>query len=296
MAIRRLEPGDTLIVGGGDYFGAAGWRPSNAPMATATNPITVMAAPGERPVLHGVINIKRPSFWTFDGINITHHASTDSTYLLRITDGVGWTFRNGEIWGNGRISNVLINGTVKNEPRNWTFANNCVHDLGIGKNPNNDHNMYVTPGYQSGPGLIERNVFYGVPNGNHIKAAGPNSKTGAANLKIRYNTMWKGSQGVLVAYGSHHVTMNRNIIVKRWNGRTDNPAIRGHHLRNTTNRAADNLVSGYRSALKNTQKRYGHIRNGGGNIKMKPHFASTGSCSGFQPQEPAAQNYGHLAP
>lgn len=294
--IRYLRPGDTVIVHGGDYYGAAGFRQPGIPKATASSPIRVLAAPGERPVLHGVINITDPSYFLFDGINITYHPDTASSYLLRITNGVGWTYRNAEIWGNTRISNVLINGTVDGEPRDWRFAGNCVHDIGAGPNPNNDHNMYVTPGYASGPGIIERNLLFRAPNGNHIKAAGPGPSTGAANLRIRYNTMWKGSQGVLVAYGSHHVALQRNLILNRWNGRADNPAIRGHELTGNTNIAANNLGFGYQSVIKNTQTDAGRLRNGGGNIVQNPMFDATSSCAGFRPTAPEAQAYGHLAP
>lgn len=296
-AFKKLYPGDTLTVHGGDYYGAAGWRPSSIPLATASNPIVVQAAPGDRPVLHGVINIARPSYWTFDGINITYNPNTASSYLLRITNGVGWTFKNGEIWGNRKISNVLINGTITGEPKDWTFTGNCVHDIGAGSgNPNNDHNMYVTPGYSSGPGLISRNVLWGVPNGNQIKAAGPSPSTGAANLRIQYNTMWKASQGVLVAYGSHHVSLYNNLIVQRWNGRADNPGIRGHELTGRTNVAANNLAYSYASVLLNSQGDEGRIRNGGGNARVNPVFDSVGSCNGFTPTKPAAAAYGHLAP
>lgn len=294
--MRYLRPGDTLIVHGGDYYGSAGFRQPGIPLATASSPIQVLAAPGERPVLHGVINIQRPSYWLFDGINITRDPSAKKTsYLLRITNGVGWTYRNGEIWGNSGISNVLINGTIDGEPRDWRFANNCVHHIGAGPNDNNDHNMYVTPGYDSGPGIIERNLFFNAPNGNHIKAAGPNASTGAANLKIRYNTMFRASQGVLVSYGSHHVSLQRNLIVQRLYGRPDNPGIRGHELRNRTNIAANNLAYAYRSVLLNTQAQNGRVRDGGGNRRFNPEFASTGTCSDFEPLEVAAQAFGHLA-
>lgn len=294
--IRRIRPGETLIVHGGDYYESVGFRDPEIPDATASNPIQILAAPGERPVLHGVINITNPSYWTFDGINITLDPSKPKSYLLRITNGVGWTYRNAEIWGNSRISNVLINGTVAGQPRDWRFVGNCVHHINVGPNDNNDHNMYVTPGYNSGPGIIERNLFFDAPNGNHIKAAGPNASTGAANLTIRYNTMYRASQGVLVAYGSHHVSLQRNLIVQRLYGRADNPGMRGHELRNRTNIAANNLAYAYRSVLLNTQAQDGRIRDGGGNQRMNPDFASTAGCTAFQPLKPAAKAFGHLAP
>jgi hypothetical protein len=296
--LQFLQPGDTLLVHEGHYYGGAGYRQPGIPAATASNPIRVLAAPGERPVLHGVLALERPSYWEFDGINITRDPNSKRrTYLLRIKGGVGWSFRNAEIWGNPAISNVTITQGTSGEPRNWTFAGNCVHDIGAGSSsPNNDHNLYLIPGTSSGPGVIERNIFFGVPNGNHIKA-GPNSSIpGASKVQIRYNTMWKASQGVLVSYRTHHVSLQRNLIVKRWNGRSDNPGIRGHELTNTTNIAANNVTYGYRSVLLNTQAANGRVRDGGGNRKINPQFDQVGTCSGFAPTNPKAQAYGHLAP
>ena len=34
----------------------------------------------------------------------------------------------------------------------------------------NDHNLYLMPGVSSGPGMIERNIFFNAENGGHIKA------------------------------------------------------------------------------------------------------------------------------
>lgn len=292
----RVEAGDTLIVHGGDYYEVVGWRRADLAPATASNPIRVLAAPGERPVIHGVVNLERPSHWLFDGINITRDpARPIDEGLLKIRDGVNWTYRNAEIWGGEGVSNVSIRGTRRGEPGNWRFTGNCVHDVGDGPRANNYHNMYVTSGYTAGVGVIERNLFFNVPNGNHIKA-GPNSETGASNLKIRYNTMFKGSQGVLASYRTHHVSLTRNLIVKRWGGRANNPGIRGHELTNTTNIAADNMVWGFEQALLNTQASNGRIRNGGGNVKRNPLFDATATCNDFLPTLPKATAYGHRAP
>lgn len=296
-AIRYAEPGDTIVVHDGHYWENAGWRPADAPRATATQPIQLIAAQGARPVLHGVLKLDKPSYWIIDGINITRDPKRPiDSALLKLVGGTGWVFRNGEIWGGEGVANVSITASPDGSPAtNWRFVGNCVHDVGDGPNSMNYHNMYVYAGDGSGSSVIAGNVFFNAPNGNHIKAAAPPRQPIAADVAIRYNTMYRAPQGVLVSYGSRSISLSRNLIVGRWGGRADNPAIRGHELLNSTNAAKGNASWGYESVLKNTQASNGKIRNLGGNVKLQPRFNSVGSCHGFTPQTAEAKAYGHLA-
>jgi hypothetical protein len=294
FAIRHLVPGDTLIVSGGTYREVAGW---GTDPATPEQPILVQAAPGERVVLKGVLHVAGASYWTFDGINVTRDPDRPKDqYLVKLVDGVGWKFINAEVWGTRGVSNVMINGTKAGEPRDWRFVGNCVHGVGDGPHFMNYHNMYLTPGVRSGSGFIARNLFFDVANGNHIKAAGPDASTGgAANVRIAYNTMVRAGQGVVVAYRSHHIDLERNLITNRVGGSAWYPAIRGYSVSGAGNVAKANAAWGYDDALRST---YGNrvIRNAGGNRLLNPRFASTGGCDDYRPTNPAAAAYGHLAP
>jgi hypothetical protein len=67
-AFSRLRAGDTLEVRGGDYDERVSMKPA---AGTATSRITVRAARGERPVLHGLLWLGAPSYWTISGLNVT---------------------------------------------------------------------------------------------------------------------------------------------------------------------------------------------------------------------------------
>lgn len=125
-ALSQLEPGDVLTVSGGTYAE----RVKNARLepATAEQPITVQAAPGERPVLKGLLWIRGMDHWRFDGINITWGNGDDDEHMVKLTDGVGWEFLNAEVWGARSFAAILVATTGGSEPTDWRIAGNCVHD------------------------------------------------------------------------------------------------------------------------------------------------------------------------
>lgn len=293
-AFQQLRPGDTLLVHGGTYREVAGW---GITPGTATAPITVRAVAGERVVVRGVLQLVGASYWTFDGINVTRDPTRPKDqFLVKLVDGRGWRYRNAEIWGTTGVSNVMIVGTKRGEPADWRLIDNCIHGVAGGPHFMNYHNVYLMPGYSSGPGVIARNLFFDVANGNHVKAAGPEgSGRGAANVLIEQNTMVGAGQGLVIAYGSHHIDVRRNLIGRRIGGAAFYPAVRGYDVDGRGNRAGDNAYFDYASAILNSPTGDFRVRDAGGNRRIQPRFASTGACDRFRPTNAAAKAYGHLS-
>jgi hypothetical protein len=74
----------------------------------------------EKPVLQGLLWLSRPSFWTIDGINVTWKDGISSRkHMIKLTNGVGWIFKNAEVWGAKSYAGILVAGTEANEPANW---------------------------------------------------------------------------------------------------------------------------------------------------------------------------------
>ncbi|MBI4729838.1 MAG: VCBS repeat-containing protein [Acidobacteria bacterium] len=295
QSLRRLSPGDTLWVRGGTYrerITTNGFR-AGSPSA----PVRVIAYPGERPLIKGVLWIRYADYWAFDGIDVTWDAERNGArdFLLKIMSGVGWSYRNAEIWGARWVGNVYIGTAVEGQPARWTLSGNCIHDNDARGAYLTDHNIYLDPGLGSGPGVIERNILFNAENGYNIKAAGPDRSGGAANVAIRNNTMASAAEGVTVAFGSHHITLERNLIGPRAGGKSWYPAIRGAEAFGERNGARSNAAHAVARVLLNTDSSTG-IADLGGNRLLDPRFDSITSCRGFHPRDPSADAYGRYAP
>ena len=293
VAMRRLAPGDTLFVRGGTYREYLGW---NVRAGTSTAPIRLVGYPGERVVVMGLLKLVKGHYWHVNRINVTRDPNKPLLQaLVKFTDGVGWRYMNSEVWGARGVSNLMVNGTTTGQPRNYRITGNCIHDNdSTGDDWMNYHNIYLYPGYTSGPGLIERNIMFNAEKGNNIKAAGPHSGRGAAYVTIRYNTMARAGQGVVVAYGSHHIKLYRNLITHRRGGSSWYPAIRGYEVSGAGNKAWDNASARYDSVLRSTISKR-PIANGGGNRKITVRYNSASDCSGWRPTTSAAKAYGRYA-
>src|SRR6266571_5195282 len=68
-ALGDLQPGDTLYVRGGTYQERV--LPGPLAKGTESAPIIVQAYPGEFPVVKGLFWVNEPTYWIFDGINVT---------------------------------------------------------------------------------------------------------------------------------------------------------------------------------------------------------------------------------
>jgi hypothetical protein len=294
-AVRRAVAGDTIVVRGGTYFEAVGW---GARKGTATAPIRLESFVGERVVIKGTLALKGADYWIVRRINVTRNpADGRKEALVSFFGGVGWQFLDSEVWGTIGVSNIMIKESPPHgAPRNWRVAGNCIHDNNAtGDGPVQDHNIYLYPGYKSGPGVIERNIFFNARNGSHIKAAGATAVTGAAYVTIRYNTMVRGSAGISIGYGSHHIKMQRNLIGIQWGGTsTYIAALIGNHLTGHYNSSYDMAVWGYKKAMNSVNSTTRPITTTR-TVWVRPTFDSTTSCAGFHPTGVSVA-YGRYAP
>ena len=152
-AIRLAQPGDTIIVRQGTYVGAAGY---GARPARRSAPIRLQNAPGERVVIKGTLQLDNADYWRVSGINVTQDPNGPrKEFLVKFDGGTGWQFVRAEVWGTRGVSNLMISGSARyGSPKNYRVADNCIHDNNAVGDPfMNDHNIYLMPGYHSGPGV-----------------------------------------------------------------------------------------------------------------------------------------------
>lgn len=295
-AVRRAVAGDTIVVRGGTYQESVGW---GARKGTSSAPIGLQSYDGERVVIKGTLALNGADYWIVRGINVTRDpvlARHES--LVSFIGGVGWQFLDAEVWGTNGVSNLLVRGSsTYGIPKNYRIAGNCIHDnLASGDAPMTDHNIYVYPGYTSGPGVIERNILFNAHNGANIKAAGPSSSYGTAYLTIRYNTMVRAAAGVVVGYGSHHTKLQRNLVGAQWGGTSSYiAAYIANHLTGWTNTSTDLAVWGYRkstNSVNSTTRPIGATAS----VWVRPVFDSMTSCGGFHTSDSGSAAYGRYAP
>ena len=215
----------------------------------------------------------------------------------------GWQFVHAEVWGTTGVSNLMISGSEKNgAPKDYRVADNCIHDNNAeGDAFMNDHNIYLMPGYDSGPGVIEHNLIFNAENGAAIKAAGPDRNTGASRVTIRRNTVARTAAGVIVGYGSNRIQIRDNLVGRqsKWAPagaryvRNYDAAVMGNHVHGSRNVAVSTAVWGYPHALRSVGSSR-PIRAAYTNW-LNPRFDSTTSCSGFHPATPEAQRYGRYS-
>jgi hypothetical protein len=289
--LSSLKPGDTLTVRGGTYDEVLGdSSPVKITPGTAGAPILVQAYAKERPVIRGLLWLESPSYWTFNRINVTWKDGISSRkHMVKITNGVGWTFKNGDVWGAKSYANILVAGTKNNEPSNWRIANNRLHDVYKSNDTNQDHAIYCHAGVYSGSGVIEHNLIYNVANGNGVKVAGADPGQGSRNVTVRYNTIVNCTQGVLVGWETNNTKIYRNLIVGT---ASSYGAIRGFELTGDNNVAYDNVYWDCAGGGILNYNAGNGITDGGGNLKLDPNFKDS---KFFQPLTLGAQAYGKWA-
>jgi hypothetical protein len=287
----RLSAGDTLIVRGGTY--AEQIRSPKLRAGTSTLRIKVAAYPGERPVIQGLLWLHSPTYWTFDGINVTwSSANSTSEHMVKFVDGVGWSFINGEVWGAHSYAAVLVTGDVAGQPANWRIANSCIHDTYTTHGVNQDHNIYLNTGISAGAGVLEHNLVFNAPNGRNLKMGPSGSTGGSSYVTVRYNTFYNASQPVSPSYDSNHNRFEYNIIGK---SQGTNGLIHAYSLRGTDNVASNNIGFLAPKLLASTGGGV-MVKDGGGNrFPLDPRFDSVSSCAGFHPLLSTATSYGRFA-
>lgn len=278
--LRTAGPGDLLLLRGGTYQERI--QSPTLQAGTASQPVHVYAYPGERPVVQGVLWLKRPHHWHFNGINVTWSSQNSaSDHMVKFTDGVGWSFRDGEVWGARSYAAILVYGTGSAD---WTIAENYVHDTHPANGTNQDHLIYANSG--TGGGVIERNVLARSANGRAVKL-GPSSYGAGVvqNVVVRYNTMVEntGPSNVQFNWGASNNQVYGNIMDRPAANRS---AVTQYELTGSNNVVAENL-GGHTPRIADP---HGGIVDGGGNVLADPQLDGD-----FTPLNPAAQGFGHLA-
>ena len=295
--LTSVTAGDTLYLRGGIYVENV--TGMTIRKGTLDQPITVERYPGERPVIQGLLWLTAPDYWTLDGIDVTWNpANTDPTkHMVKITNGVGWVMKNAEIWGARSFAGLLVAGTVVGQPSNWLVTDNCIHDTYPSNGTNRDHNMYINTGIAPGPGVIERNLAFNATNGANIKLGGASATSGAAaNVVVRYNTLYNAAHNLAVIWAAHDNVIERNIIGRLAGTNRAYGNIRGYELAGLENVTRDNIAFDANRFIYNDAASIPGVQDRGGNLfPADPRFDSVTDCVGFRPQAAAAAGYGHLA-
>jgi len=281
--LAAVQKGQTLYLRGGTYVENVTGEMSKG---TSGAPIVVSNYPGERPVIKGLVSIQQPTFVTFTGFNVTWNSGKYDEHMFKIVGGRNWVLQNSEIWGARSFANLLISGS----PQNWVVRANAIHDtIGGEENIFRSHNIYANTELTASNGLIERNLLYNAEHGSNLKLAGTGgSSGGAANVVVRYNTIYNGTQPLLIGDGSRNIVVERNIIGQGRRGylvRLFQLTGSGVVVRTNLGFAADEFCMDYDSSTKCSSIESDNV------FPRDPKFAA-----GFKPTDAQSQAYGRYAP
>lgn len=281
-ALEKLRAGDQLLVSGGTYTEDVRLEASPG---REDAPVRVRAAPGERPLLRGLLWLEKPTWWHVTGLDVTWRDGDKDEHLVKITGGSDWVLSDAEIWGAQSYAGVLVGG----RPARFALRRLYVHDTAKSNGTNEDHLIYLNPG--GGGGVVEHCLLVGSPNGRAVKI-GPADSGGdeVANVVVRYNTMVDnlGPSNIQLAWDSEDNQVYGNIMVGTADGR---PNVTTFHLDGRDNVVRDNV--GWRSAgvLEDVKG----LEDGGGNLARDPGLSGPEDAEPYAPTEDWAQGYGYLA-
>jgi hypothetical protein len=276
-AFRSLRPGETAIVRAGTYTADHVMRRAG----TAKAPITVKAAPGERPVLHAA-------------------STSGDTYPVRFTDAAAYVRLSGFlIEGAKGISstNVYFEGDVhhielsRNEIRysqdQGVFAErttrhlrilaNRVHDNGRGHKPgqHQSHGLYI----EGANHLIANNVVHDHPYGFGMQLYPANHDTTVVNNTI----VRSGHSGIVMGGddGVYNMVVRNNILASNGKYGVEMDSDCPSRSAVDTNVLHDNDDGG-------VDRDCGGVDVSRGNIGANPRFADPGAGDyGLRPGSPA---------
>jgi hypothetical protein len=286
-ALPALRAGTLLYVHGGDYFERFVRIPIHR--GTPSHPITVKAVRGQRPVLHGQLWLRRPSYWNIDGLNVTWDPALHPAphQMVKLRGGIGWTWQNSEIWGSHGTTNFLVAGYERNEPARWTIAHNCIHGVQPPKGVQRTSDLAIGEMTSGGPGSVTRNLIFDAPD--QVLAIG-SAAGGPTDVTVDYNTVYGGGVAVVLAGDSTGVHITRNILggvahglLVRW----------GRQGPSENNVVAQNLGVQGRTFLRPVAE--AAIGGPGNVIDNTVTFADTSTCQGFLSDAPATLPYGRHA-
>ncbi|MBA2558856.1 MAG: DUF1565 domain-containing protein [Propionibacteriales bacterium] len=285
-ALSAMQPAQLLYIRGGDYFETI--VKVHVHPGTRSRPIVVLAYPDERPVVHGMVWLRQPSYWTIDGIDVTWDPKTKAARrpMVKLTGGVGWTWQNSEIWGARGSSNVLIAGYGRRQPAKWALTGNCIHDVRPPKLANRSSNLTIADMQSAGPGNVSRNLLFDAPGAQNVIIGSADG--GPTDVSFEFNTVYGG--GVAVAVGdTTDLRIARNILagvssglLARWNS----PHGAGNVVTQNLGEDADAFLRPFAAA----------IVGGPGNV-LDPDLAfnDVSTCTGFHSEDAGALPYGRDA-
>lgn len=287
-SLAALQAGDTLIVKGGTYTERVKSSTGSLHLNRGTSalPVTVKAAPGERPVIKGLLWMSYADYWTFDGINVNWDDASGSSneHMVVIRSSNYTRITNAEIWGARSFAALLI----ADDTKNFTIDHNYFHDTYASNSLNQDHHIYIG-GLRSGPGVIERNLFKTSPNGRGIKighGSGDTSPMGYAT--IRYNSFYDntGPSNIQLSYGATGTRIYRNIMQK-----SSSHNVTHYNLAGLGNEAWENV--GWES--QGVVGTSAGLVDKGSNLFRNPLFTNV-SAGNFLPLDETSKAYGRYAP
>lgn len=290
-ALGRVYAGQVLFVRGGTYRE----RIDHVPLhdGTPTKPITVLAYPGENPVLVGNVSLRRPVYWLVDNLDVhgDPSAANRSSFMVKVVGGHAWTWENSEFAGTVGRANVMITGFGIGEPSGFAFSGNCLH--GLPNQPMGSTNLFLGSMFTGARGVVERNAIFnseGQPNVRIGSGAGAPS-----HVTLRQNTIYGGSLAIDVRGHPRHVKISRNIV-----GGGSAPAmIRFSRGEPRGTKVTSNVAVQTNQLLRpEVRKKVQNKLHGYGNVVLTqdPEFVDTTRCDGFRPRLDALIPYGVFAP
>jgi hypothetical protein len=288
-ALPALHAGQTLLVRGGVYREQL--VRLDIHRGTPRKRITVQAYPGERPVVQGAVWLFRPSYWTVDGLHVTwDDSSADSPlHMVKVSGGVGWVWRNSEIWGSRGQANVLITGPGFREPSDWLFTGNCIHDVRPERSDIRGTNLSIGDMNEAGPGRVTRNLIFDAPGGRGITLGYSEPALGGPQgVDVELNTIHGADVPITVSGDTSAALIARNIIAAA----TSNTLVRAATLAGKGVVMRDNIGVAARFFPLDT----GTLRIGGGNLVLdRLKFSKRSRCDGFQTDAAVGLAYGRYA-
>lgn len=285
-ALTTLQPGQQLYVRGGDY------REKLVKLrihrGTPTMPIVVKAYPQERPIVHGLVWLRRPSYWTIDGLNVTWNPRVTPVprQMVKLTGGVGWTWQNSEIWGSRGATNLFIGGLGHRQPADWSLTDNCIHDVDPPGRIRSS-NLAIGEMDSHGPGSVTRNLIFNAAGRQNVVLGSPSG--GPTNLLLAYNTVYGSGAAVTFAGGNRKVAIYRNML----GGVSSGLLIRSNESQTTRNVVSQNLGVGADRFLRPQKEQ---LLEGPGNVVNDGvEFSDVSTCQGFHTEASAALPYGRDA-
>lgn len=220
-AMDALQPGQKAFVRAGTYetggtFGTSDDSQFWSKNCTALGPCSILAYPGERPVIHGWIKITG-SYLRLSGFIIEGPLSRDETSCserramqIEFSGGHHVEISNNEIRNNDYHAGIYLSGV-----NNVHLIGNYIHDNGrftIDNDPctgssvwNVDHGVYWSRN-SGGGNLVANNLFV------HNRGYGVQFYPSAADVLVIQNTFVEnGNAGVLTYETADRITIINNV-------------------------------------------------------------------------------------